>query len=109
MRWATLGHALKRRFSSRTILASIEGAGSPPLNEALSRVTETALERSLQDPRILYLDFFTGAIDHIGHETNDPAALLAALKRLDAVAGRIWTTIENSPLANETVFAAVSD
>lgn len=107
--WATLGHALRRRFSSRTILASIEGAGSPPLDQALSRATEIRLERNLQNPQILYLDFFTGEIDHIGHETNDPAALLAALKRLDAVVGRVWTTIENSPLANQTVLAAVSD
>lgn len=107
--WATLAHTLKRRFSSRAILSSIEGAGSPPLGETLLRSTETRLQRDLQNPRMLYLDFFTGEIDHTGHETNDPAALLAALKHLDATVGRIWMTSQNSPLANETVFAAVSD
>ncbi|HET8637248.1 MAG TPA: alkaline phosphatase family protein, partial [Acidobacteriaceae bacterium] len=107
--WGTVAHALKRRFSSRTILSSIEGAGSPPVGEALLRSTEIRLERDLQNPHILYLDFFTGEIDHTGHETNDPAALLAALKHLDATVGRIWMTIQNSPLADQTVFAAVSD
>ncbi|MGH9609744.1 MAG: hypothetical protein ACRD34_08715, partial [Bryobacteraceae bacterium] len=90
--WATLAHTLKRRFSSRTILSSIEGAGSPPLGEVLLRSTEKRLERDLKNPRMLYLDFFNGEIDHTGHETNDPAALLAALKHLDATVGRIWMT-----------------
>lgn len=107
--WRTLARALRRRFSSRSILASIEGAGSPPLGDVLSRATEIQLERKLQNPKILYLDFFTGEIDHIGHDTNDPAALLAALKALDAKLGRVWTAIENSALANETVLAIVSD
>jgi hypothetical protein len=109
VRWTTLEHTLKRRFSSRTLLASLEGAGSPSLDEVLSRETEIELERDLQNPKILYLDFFTGAVDHAGHETSDQGALLAVLKGVDATAGRIWTAIQNSPLANETIFAAVSD
>ncbi len=53
--------------------------------------------QKLGDPRVLYLDFFTGDIDHEGHATNDPAALLDSMKRLDALAGRIWTCIQEEP------------
>ncbi len=107
--WMTLEQALKRHFSSSTLLAGLVGAGTPSLDQDLSRELETELERNLQNPAILYLDFFTGEIDHIAHETNHPAALLAALKQLDAAAGRIWTAIQNSPLAEQTIFTIVSD
>jgi hypothetical protein len=108
-RWTTLEDALKRRFSSRALLSGIEGEGAPSMDEELLSETEIELERALQDPRILFLDYFTGDIDHTGHATNDPAALLLALKRLDAAAGRIWAAIERSPLRDHTILAAVSD
>jgi hypothetical protein len=107
--WMTLEQALKRHFSSSTLLAGLEGAGTPSLDQELSRELETELERDLQDSAILYLDFFTGEIDHTTHETNHPTALLAVLKQLDAAAGRIWTAIQNSPLASQTIFTVVSD
>lgn len=109
VRWRTLEHALARRFSSRMILSMLESVGTPPLDESLAAQTEQELDRALKNPRILYADFFTGDVDHTAHATNEPAALMDALRHLDALAGRIWTAIQSSPLARQTIFAAVSD
>jgi hypothetical protein len=107
--WPTLKHALRRHFSKSAMLATLEHAGAPSFEEALDDETAFELTRALQQPRILYLDFFTGSLDHAAHATNDPAALYQVLRRLDVLAGRIWTAIQNSPMADQTIFAVVSD
>ena len=109
VRWSTLKSVLERRFSSKVLLSIVENAGAPSYDQMLQRQTETELKQALATPQILYTDFFTGDIDHTGHETNNPAALLDALRQLDALAGRIWTSIQASPLAKQTIFAVVSD
>lgn len=109
VRWSTLEHVLQRRFSSKVLLPMIESAGTPSLDELLGRQTEQELKRALQNPEIVYLDFYNGEVDHEGHATNDQAALIEELRRADALAGRIWTAIQTSPLAQETLFAVVSD
>ena len=63
----------------------------------------------MQNPKMLYLDLFTGDVDHIAHSINDPAVLRDELVKLDALAGRIWSSIQASSLANRTLFAVVSD
>lgn len=108
-RWATLKSVLERRFSAKILFPMLESAGTPSLDEMLGQQTEKELRAGLTNPQILYLDYYTGDVDHEGHATNDPAALLESLRRLDALAGRIWTGIQASPLANQTLFAAVSD
>lgn len=109
VRWTSLKHALERRFASRTIFSMIESTGSPSLDETLMEQTEAELMSGLKDNEILYLDFYTGDIDHEGHATNNVSALAAVLRNLDALAGRIWTSIQKSPLASGTLFVAVSD
>lgn len=109
VRWTTLRRVLERRFSSKVLFSSIESAETPSLDELLARQTEQELTQNLKQPEIFYLDFFTGDIDHEGHATNQPAALEQALRRLDALAGRIWSAIQASPLAGQTLFVAVSD
>jgi len=109
VRWTTLKEALFHSFSSKALISVVENAAALSLNDELQKQMETELEKKLADSRVLYLDFFDGALDHEGHATNDPAALLDSLKRLDMLAGRIWTCIEESPLAQETVMAVVSD
>jgi hypothetical protein len=109
VRWRTLEHALGRRFSKRALLAMLEDAGAPSFEEELAHQQESELVHDLQQPEIFYLDFFTGAVDHEGHATNSPAALLHVLRELDTLAGRLWTAIQNAPLANQTIFAVVSD
>lgn len=109
VRWTTLEHALERRFSSKALFSMLENAGSPSLDEMLARQTEAELKTALAQPEIFYADFFTGDVDHAGHVTNQPAALFDVLKKLDGLAGRLWSDIQASPLADQTVFAVVSD
>lgn len=109
VRWTTLEHAAERQFSARFLFSMLESAGTSSVDDTLEKQTEQDLDQNLDNPQVLYLDFFTGDIDHLGHATSDPADLLAALKRLDALAGRLWTSIENSPLAQQTILAVVSD
>ncbi len=109
VRWTTLEQALKRRLSGKTIWLGLESGGGPSLSATLLDQEEAELERNLANPEVTYLDYYTGEIDHAGHETNQEGALVETLQRIDAVAGRIWTAIQNSPLADQTLFAVVSD
>jgi hypothetical protein len=109
VRWKTLENVLKARFSSASLLSLIEGGGATPLDDLWAFETERELNAKLQDPAVLYLDFYTGEIDHEGHATSQSAALQNALKRLDGLAGRLWTAIQASALAQQTVFTVVSD
>ncbi|MBV9759236.1 MAG: alkaline phosphatase family protein [Acidobacteriaceae bacterium] len=107
--WVSLKHALERRFSSKFLFATVESTGAPTMDEVLAQQTEHDLLNGLKQSRILYLDFYTGDIDHEGHATNQPAALFFVMRRLDALAGRLWTAIQDSGLAAQTLFVAVSD
>jgi predicted AlkP superfamily pyrophosphatase or phosphodiesterase len=109
VRWETLQQALKRRFSGKAIWLSLESGGGPALSTVLLQQEENELENSLANSEITYLDYYTGEIDHEGHETNDLRALVNALRTVDAVAGRIWTAIQKGPFAGRTVLAVVSD
>jgi hypothetical protein len=109
VRWSTLQHVLERRLSTKVLLPMLESAGTPPLDELLGHQMEKELQQSLNDAEIFYLDFYTGDLDHEGHATNNLAALLDDLRRLDALAGRMWITIQASALARETLLVVVSD
>jgi hypothetical protein len=109
VRWSTLERAFERRFSSKALFSMIESAGTPSLDELLNQQTEQELIQSLKQPQILYLDFYTGEMDHEGHATSQRSALIEALRRLDALAGRLWTAIQANPLAAQTLLAVVSD
>ncbi len=109
VRWTTLKDVLTRRVKSELFLSPIEGVGAPSLDSLLGQQTERELKSAAEQPDVLYLDMFSGDADHQGHATNQPAALLDVLQHLDGLAGRIWTVIEKSPLARQTVFVVVSD
>lgn len=109
VRWSTLEQVLKRRFSTRVLFSMVENAGTPSLDELLGQQTEMELKHALQEPEIFYADLYTGDIDHEGHLTNQPQAMFEALRRLDGLAGRIWTAIQASTLPKQTLFAVVSD
>lgn len=109
VRWSSLTQVLKARFSGRVLVPALEDAAAPSYDQMLGEQMEKELLAHMRNPQVLYLDYFTGDVDHEGHATNDAAALLENLKRVDALAGRIWTVIQASPLANQTVFAVVSD
>jgi hypothetical protein len=80
-----------------------------PWADSVFRQTETELIRDLQDPKVQYLDYFTGDYDHVAHLTADPVSQLHALENLDALVGRIWNAIAASPLAAQTALVLVSD
>lgn len=107
--WTSLAHALERHFSRKSVMSMLEGSGSPSFDETLLSQAETDAKRAIVQPEIFYIDYYTGEIDHIGHASNDPAALMAQLKRLDAMVGRLWATIQSSPLAQDTTVVMVSD
>ena len=108
VRWEVLEGALRERFSSKTFLSILENGSGPSLDNLLTEQTEQSLMRSLHSAGVMYLDFYTGDVDHTGHQTNEAEALGASLKVLDSLAGRIWTAIQATP-ALPTVFVVVSD
>jgi Type I phosphodiesterase / nucleotide pyrophosphatase len=107
--WITLRKAFLRSFSGKALFSILESAAPVSLSSSLSKELETRLEDGLRGPDLLYLDFFTGEIDHEGHATSDPAALFHVLQQLDALLGRIWTAIQQGPLARQTLLVVASD
>ncbi len=75
----------------------------------LSEVLERDLIAKLKNPDIHYLDFLIPVFDHTAHLNRDPEALLRALQQIDEAVRRVWTAIEQSPLAEKTVLVVVSD
>lgn len=73
------------------------------------RQNEADLIRSLRDPQVRYLDYFTGEYDHVAHLTADPVSQLHAIENLDALVGRVWNAIVASPLGSSTALVLVSD
>jgi len=109
VRWKTLQNALPRRFSRSLRELLDEWTIGFEIGSAVEDQTERELIAKLSDPSIQYLDYFTGDFDHIAHAASDPASQRLALQRIDALIGRVWTAIESTPLAAQTVLVAVSD
>ncbi|HEX4230107.1 MAG TPA: alkaline phosphatase family protein [Bryobacteraceae bacterium] len=107
--WTSLSHALERHFSGKAVMSMIEGSGSPSMDETLLAQEVADVKTAIAEPEIFYIDYYTGEIDHVGHANNDPAALMAQLKHLDALVGRLWAAIQSSPLAQDTTVVMVSD
>src|SRR5258708_6778534 len=70
---------------------------------------EHELIEKLSDPRVRYLDYYTTDVDHRTHHNRDRESQLAAFREVDATIGRIWTAIEKSPVAKDTVLVLLSD
>ncbi len=60
-------------------------------------------------PQINYFDFFSSGFDHISHINRDEQSRLAELQKMDRTIGRIWTSIQSTDRADETVMFIVSD
>ncbi len=71
--------------------------------------TVREMVEKLNDPRVRYLDMWTGSFDHVAHHNNDRESHLVALRELDVFLGRLWTAIQKSPMASETALIVVSD
>ena len=107
--WETLGGVLARRLSPDAIIATVEQAGVPSYESLVQTQTDEELAAGIAGSQILYLDFYDGDVDHEGHATNQQEALLQTMRGVDARVGRLWTQIQKSPLANDTVLVMVSD
>ena len=70
---------------------------------------ERELLAGLSDQRVRYFDLLTMDFDHTAHHNNDRESHLATLQQIDALLGRLWTGIQNSPMAADTAFIIVSD
>lgn len=107
--WKTLQHGIEHRFSHSLRELLDEWAIGFEMGSSVEEQTEQELIQKLGDPRVRYLDYFTGEYDHVAHNTPDPAGQRLALQRIDGLVGRIWTAIEASPLASGTLLVVVSD
>ncbi len=109
VRWKTLEHALPNHFSRGLRELVDEWSIGFGLGSTVEEQSERELIAKLADPSVQYLDYFTGDFDHTAHATADVASQRLALQRIDALIGRVWTAIQSSPLAAQTLLVAVSD
>ena len=109
-RYMTFAKALENRFKKAPKELfdewTMEGLG---LRSSVPDQLRRDLIEGLSDPRRRYLELVTTDFDHVAHHNNDREAHLYVLKELDAMLGQIWTAIQKSPLASETVLILVSD
>src|SRR6185369_13555609 len=108
-RLATLQRAGQAEVAKNPIQLAEEFITGLDLRNAVFTQYERELIDALSDPRVQYVDLFDMSYDHAAHHTNDDASHLQVLRELDARLGRIWTGIQKSPLASETIFIVVSD
>jgi len=109
VRWTTLKGSVANRVMRPARELINEWETGFEMSPGIEEQEEKELISALADPKILYLDCYLGDYDHTAHLTNDDSSQLAVIKRLDALLGRLWNAIQESPLASETVLAVVSD
>src|SRR5579883_730969 len=110
VRWTTLQRGLKRHFAGRSLRDLLdEWQMGLELGESVSEETEREIREKLRDPQVQYLDFFTGEFDHVAHAVRDTSSQRHALEELDSLVGRLWTMIQSSPGAADTMLVLVSD
>ncbi len=108
--WVTLRKSLDRSLNPHSVRNLVdEWLVGLQVGDSVNQETEAELIEKLKDSRIRYLDLFHTEFDHVAHLTHDRRILLNALRGLDSLIGRIWTAIESSSLADETVLVVVSD
>ena len=110
VKWSTLDRAFKNpilTYSPKKLLDewTIGLSGSDMIADQFER----ELIAKLDDPNVKYLDYFNMEIDHVIHRNNDRNSQMAALEKLDAVVGRIWSAIQKSSLGPETALIMLSD
>jgi len=109
VRWTTLERGLKNSFLMNPRELVDEWTIGFERNDIVLGQLEREMIEKLNDSRIRYLDYYMTAFDHTAHHNRDRASQLLALQNVDATIGRVWTAIQNSPLAAETALILVSD
>jgi hypothetical protein len=108
-RWTTLQRGLQNKFGRGPGELFDEWQLGIGGRDILNAQQERELKDKLNDPKVRYLDFYSGEFDHAAHHNRDAATQLAALRELDALVGRIWTAIQLTPAAADTALVLVSD
>src|SRR2546430_14971472 len=110
--WSTFHKSLKTRlqlFTGTQDVIDEWTTNGMAFRSFIQGQLEHELIVKLSDPRVRYLDYYTTDVDHRTHHNRDRESQLAAIREVDATIGRIWTAIEKSPLAKDTVLVLVSD
>jgi hypothetical protein len=110
--WSTFGKSVKTRLERfRGTQETIDEwtVNGLELRNFIQDQLERELIEKLSDPRVRYLDYYTTDVDHRTHHNRDRESQLAAIREVDATLGRIWTAVQKSPLAKDTVLVLVSD
>ena len=108
-RYSTLQSGLQNRFLRSPKELFDEWTMGFDMRSVLTDQLVRELVTKLNDPKIRYLDLFMPDFDHVGHHNNDLQSHLYVLKQMDAVIGQVWTSIQKSPLGDETAIVVVSD
>ena len=72
-------------------------------------VVERDLIAKLKTPSIRYLDLLVPVFDHAAHASREPEAQLHAVREIDGIVKRIWSAIQETPMAGRTALIVVSD
>src|SRR5438552_4377012 len=110
--WSTFGKSVKtrlQRFTGPQDVIDEWTTNGMSFRTFIQDQLERELIEKLSDPRVRYLDYYTTDVDHRTHHNRDRESQLAAIREVDATIGRIWTAIEKSSAAKDTVLVLVSD
>ncbi len=108
--WDVMQSALKRTFSVQSVRDAVdEWQLGWPFAASWTRENEEQLIADLNNPKVRYLEFFSGAFDHYAHLTNDRVSQMHEIELVDALIGRFWAAIQKSPLADTTGLVLISD
>ena len=108
-RYSTLQSGLQNRFMKSPKELFDEWTMGFDTRSIVTDQLVRELSVKLNDPKVRYLDLFLADFDHVGHHNNDLQSHLNVLKQMDAIIGQVWTSIQKSPLADETALVVVSD
>jgi hypothetical protein len=109
VRWSTLQRALTEKAKQEPADLISEWVLGLTGRALIQNQLERDLIARLSDPNARYLDYYETHFDHAAHHNRDREAHLFALQDLDALIGRVWTALQNAPLAAETALVIVSD
>jgi hypothetical protein len=108
-RMSTLQRAGQAEFAKNPIKLAEEFVVGFNLRGAVVSQYQREMIDALKDPKVRYLDLFDMSYDHAAHHTNDSQSHLEILREFDALLGKVWTAIQASPGASETMLVVVSD
>ncbi len=109
MRFSTLKDALQKRFMGGPRDLWDEWTMGLEMRSTFFEQLERELRSKLNNPNVRYLDLYVSEFDHIAHHNRDRQSHSFVIQDIDRLIGRIWTAIQESPLAGETALVVVSD